>query len=51
MSSIVDYNKDSKLRYNRLYNTKATMLNDFTEMQSIKELVFRQVWICLLWQG
>lgn len=30
MSSIVDYNKDSKLRYNRLYNTKATMLNDFT---------------------
>ena len=30
MSSIVDYNKDSKLRYNRLYNTKATMLNDYT---------------------
>ena len=30
MSSIVDYNKDSKLRYNRIYNTKATMLNDYT---------------------
>jgi hypothetical protein len=30
MSSIVNYDKDSKLRYNRLYNTKATMLNDYT---------------------
>jgi len=30
MSSIVNYNNDSKLRYNRIYNTKATMLNDYT---------------------